>query len=232
MEKTNLAATDPPEGTVADKTHDKHSCANKEVCTATDVSGSGSQKEKPAREGANCGVGRKEKYTLSQDSTSSEDLPVACLATKKGATRAITRLAVKKALSMAATGETKKAAAKTIKSTKAAKAAVQKATKTTTRSTTKASEKKATKPTNTRTPATAARGKPPTRISMAASRVTAAKAATSRGTAAAAASRIANLEDHLGASDQLLLNARQEIDELQQVVQESKEKIKQYENEI
>ena len=75
---------DPPRVAIADKAHGNEPCANKEVSTATNVSGSASQKKKMGLEGANSGPTTRSSYCLSQESTSSEDVPISCLVTHKG----------------------------------------------------------------------------------------------------------------------------------------------------
>ena len=58
---TNLVAMDPPGVAIADKAHGNEPCANKEVSTATNMSGSALQKKKMGPEGANSGPKNKVK---------------------------------------------------------------------------------------------------------------------------------------------------------------------------
>ena len=104
-----MEATDPPRAAVADKAHGNEPCANKEVSTATNMSGSTPQKKKMGPEGANSGPKTRSSYRLAQESTSSEDVPISCLATRKGTAKAATRLSLKKAMTaVVAVGKQKK----------------------------------------------------------------------------------------------------------------------------
>ena len=225
MEKTNLAATDPPGAAVADKPHGNAPCGNKKVSTATNVSGSASQKKKTGPEGANSGPTTRASYRLSQESTSSEDVPISCLATRKGGAKAITRLSLKKAMTAVAAGLDKRR--KKTPALPTTKTATKTKTKTTTaKKTTKKAPPEPAMPIVS-PPATKPRTRATKPIAAAKARPVAA-----RGTIMTANKKIEKLEEKLGASDQLLLHANSKMQQQENELTEAQDRIKRYEEEI